>query len=173
MNNIEELKKNNYLLTEKGDRLHSELILHDVPIASLVISYENKIPVGSVSINGVNYTLRLLWGIWPKRFEVIQEKSGNKSILKFNLFGFSGKMIWNNVEYKLAVDPGARGLQSHNVWRWQTSDGTQRKLELNYAAGTHPDGIQSIAIDEITACVDGPLLALFAQYLLVVYVRGH
>ena len=108
-------------------------------------------------------------GIWPKKFQIIDDQK-KVSKFSFTIFGFSGSIYFNNTLYKLSVDPGAGGLQSHQVWTWKNLEGIENSFEIKYVVGTHPDGVQSISKNELQSCNDGLVLTMFARYIQRVYV---
>lgn len=169
---LEELKKDNYILSQKGSDLQFEMMLDGMPVATLTIQYENKIPIGTASIKDDKYIFSPISGKWPRKFIVTKNNTADQNIMKFSLLGFSGKITLNGIDYKLSVDTGV-GVASHNVWQWCHADGSNRTLDLKYTGATHPEGIQTVSIDEVESCPEGILLPLLAQYLIIAHVRGR
>lgn len=169
---IEELQVNNYLLIKDESKGKYQLSFHGDVLGVMTIERDNdRNLMGKAYLKNRNFTFRPRKSFWPKKFDLISNESKDESTFRFGILGFTGKMVINNQEYILRVDPGAGGLQSHQVWFWFDKNNQFKSMDLSYS-GIYPKNVQTISETEMNSCPDGLLLILFAQYIKAAYIGG-
>jgi len=124
--------------------------------------------VGTVIIDDYTYTFLPEKKFWPKEFIIINNDTKEQNILKFGIFGLSGKVSFNGRSYSFRG--GAMGEGSSINWNWVES----KNLHYLFLSATfmYPKNVFSIKEAEAISCPDAKILIFLARYLQMAYVIG-